>query len=159
LFFARRVAQGISVEHDAAWASHVDEALAKARITSWQVERIPPSPGVLRRDVEDPAAYFSSDANFGEVNFERYARAIDAYPDHSFDLVIVDGRARPSCFFHAVPKVAPGGYLLLDQSERPHYRRALERGAAEGWQRSDFPGPAPYLHGFTMTTIWRAPTR
>jgi predicted O-methyltransferase YrrM len=50
--------------------------------------------------------------------FEEYVRVIDQYPDKSFDLVAVDGRDRIECVRHAISKVKPGGYLLLDDSHR-----------------------------------------
>ena len=55
------------------------------------------------------------------MSFQNYASAIDQFGAHSFDLVLVDGRSRPSCFKHAVPCVAPNGYIVLDNSDVPHH--------------------------------------
>jgi predicted O-methyltransferase YrrM len=46
---------------------------------------------------------------------------IDAFPDGAFDVVLVDGQARPSCLKHAYTKVKPGGMLILDNADVPEY--------------------------------------
>ncbi|MBI1801757.1 MAG: class I SAM-dependent methyltransferase [Chloroflexi bacterium] len=42
---------------------------------------------------------------------------LSEYPDGFFDLVLVDGLARDQCVRSSVPKVKPGGYLYLDNSD------------------------------------------
>ena len=61
------------------------------------------------------------------ASFERYVRAIDDYPDGHFHFVSVDGRARVACLERALAKVAPGGLLILDNSQRERYQPALSR--------------------------------
>lgn len=64
-----------------------------------------------------------------------------------FDLVLIDGRGRvQSC---RTARVKPGGYLILDNSEREHYAPALQLLDARGWERTDYIGQ-------WTTTIWRA---
>ena len=43
-----------------------------------------------------------------------------------FDLVVVDGRARVACLQHAAKRLAPGGIVLFDDTQRPRYRAGLE---------------------------------
>ena len=43
------------------------------------------------------------------------------------DVIAVDGRDRVNCVKHAMPKLKPGGVLVLDDSHRPRYREAFER--------------------------------
>ena len=50
----------------------------------------------------------------------RYAAAINAFDD-PFDIVLVDGRCRAQCLANAGAQVAPGGLLILDNSEREAY--------------------------------------
>ena len=50
--------------------------------------------------------------------FDDYVAAINDELDNSLDLVIVDGRARVECVRRAMPKVKPGGLLLLDDTGR-----------------------------------------
>lgn len=46
---------------------------------------------------------------------------IKKFPDNYFDIVLVDGRSRPSCLFHSLNKVKKGGLLVLDNAEREYY--------------------------------------
>ena len=75
------------------------------------------------------------------------------YPDGHFDLVIVDGRARPSCVFHAMSKVRAGGYLMLDDTDRQRYEEAMSLLA--GYKRTDLFGIAPSATRFWQTSVWQ----
>ena len=58
---------------------------------------------------------------------------------------------------HAIPKVSPGGVLVLDNSERPRYQAAINRGTRT--VRSDL-NFLVHLHrpSFSVeTTIWVVP--
>ena len=105
--------------------------------------------------IADPAAYVSDDERYAGKTFRSYAQAIDAFPDRYFDLVVVDGRARPSCILHARDKVKPGGILLLDQSERPYYlAKSLALLDPACWQRTQYMAPLPYSLHFTEATLF-----
>jgi predicted O-methyltransferase YrrM len=43
----------------------------------------------------------------------------------SFDLVVVDGRARQSCLTHALPRLRGDGLVVFDNSARRRYRPAI----------------------------------
>ena len=87
--------------------------------------------------------------------FDRYVAAIDGQQDDSLDLVIVDGRARVECASRAMPKVRPGGLLLLDDTDRARYLPAVEMLA--GWERHVFVGLKPGQREPAQTSIWRRP--
>ncbi|HLI94422.1 MAG TPA: hypothetical protein VKU83_12450, partial [Puia sp.] len=78
--------------------------------------------------------------------------AIDVYPDSHFDVIIVDGRARPSCIKHALPKLKPGGWLLVDNSDRSYYLEPFSFDKTD-WKVLTFEGPAPFMKGFSRTTL------
>lgn len=63
--------------------------------------------------------------------FNTYVHALDAEPDGTFDLIIVDGKARRDCVLRTASKVKPGGMLLLDDSQAsdtdPPARRDVTR--------------------------------
>jgi len=84
--------------------------------------------------------------------FDDYVKAIDGYPDRSFDLVIVDGRARVECISRAKTKVKQGGHLLLDDSDRPRYGAAVT--AMSAWQATTITGLKPGSPIPATTTIW-----
>jgi hypothetical protein len=154
LFFARRAASVVTIEHDPQWGQKVATALVARRYANCELRLVPPvqASGNSMPDTSDPDAYASSDEAFRGFSFEAYARAIDEYPDGHFDLVCIDGRARPSCFKHSLPKVAIGGYIVWDNSERDNYWPALEI-AAQHFRRSDFRGPVSGSGEFVQTSI------
>ena len=157
LFFANRVREGISVEHDPAWVGEVRRSLADQRLVNWTVKLVEPRHDGTERDPSDPANYTSSDPAQAGRSFRDYAAAIDEFPDDSFDIVMIDGRARPSCFMHAVPKVRPGGWLLLDNADWPGYRHVHVELDRLGWSRQVFAGPSPYGFNFSETCAWQCP--
>jgi hypothetical protein len=159
VFFARHVQEVISVEHDADWSHKVKKVLADHCLANVTLQFIAPEvdESLHKADPANPLHYVSSDERYKNHSFKAYASSIDRYPDGHFDLVAIDGRARPSCFHHAMTKVKPGGFLLLDNSDRAEYRYVLDYLAARPWRLYDFPGPTPYASAFARTSIWKRP--
>lgn len=87
--------------------------------------------------------------------FDGYVAAIDEEAADSFALVIVDGRARTECVRHAMPKVKPGGLLLLDDTDRVRYQPAIA--LLSGWERHVFEGLKPGEPSPAQTSVWRRP--
>jgi len=154
LFWADRVKEVVSVEHDRRWFNKLQEAIRRERIGNVRYILAEPEPDADNggKDISDPAAYVSDDPHYAGMNFERYVRTIDEYPEGYFDIVVVDGRARPSCIAHAKAKVKPGGRLIIDNTERPYYQSAV-RAAGQQWKTRIFGGPVPYIYHFSDTTI------
>ena len=159
LFFCKLQCDVRTVEHDPAWADVTKQALLKNNLSAANLQLRPPEPDpdYVGKDPSDLDGYISSSADFKGFSFRNYAGAIDGLGE--FDLVMVDGRARPSCFKTAFPKVAPGGLLLLDNAERLHYRGIHDRLNASGWKFRDFPGPGPYNTYFWQTCVWERPAK
>jgi len=108
LFFANRVAEVISVEHDEAWYARLMPHLEKQNTVNFTVYHIPPrdDPTYYEKEPSDPDGYVSSLERYKGLSFHEYASKIECYPDNYFDVVVIDGRARPSCFKHAIQKVS-----------------------------------------------------
>jgi hypothetical protein len=155
LYLAGRASQLVTIEHDRAWATRVQGELARRRLGRCELRCIEPERTASPADPSDPDGATSSAPELRELSFARYAAAIDAAEDSSLDLVVVDGRARPACVAHARGKIKPGGYLLLDNSDRPHYAKATA--ALGAWKRRDFHGPGPYVLAFFCSTFWQRP--
>jgi len=102
----------------------------------------------------DPDSYASSDSKYEGQFFHKYVTFIDRFPDGYLDLILIDGRSRPSCFKHAVPKIKPGGYIEWDNTDRFHYQMAMSMAPADFVFR-DFPGLSPCVPFFTRTSIWQ----
>lgn len=141
-WFASRCSQVVSVEHNEAWSEIVRRLLSQ-RIT---------------KNVE----------LWCEPEQLRYVNAADEYDDGRFDLIVVDGFSdwRVDCVEKAIGKVKPGGYLILDNSERKHISPACDS-VPETWTRIDLDGrarrdPTRAAENLsqtvkTQTTIWRRP--
>lgn len=76
------------------------------------------------------------------------AYAIDGLVNASLDLIVIDGIDRLQCLRHALPKLKPDGWLVLDDFESLIYRdlRAMVR----GW-----PGVELYDNGLMETALIR----
>jgi hypothetical protein len=131
LWFARRAARVVTVEHDEQWHA----ALVKATSHLDSVD-------VLLKPLasEDGASYVT---------------AIDRYKEECFDIVAVDGRHRVECVRRAMTKVRPGGLLLLDDSDRPKYGSARE--ILSNWTARDFFGLVPCKDRPGTTTLFTKP--
>lgn len=151
LFIANRVKSIVSVEHDSDWYNQVNEKIHDVGFDNIQYELVLPE-----KSEQCDIFYVSSDERFLGHSFLDYAQAIDAYMVNSFDLVVVDGRARPGCIKHAIPRVKPGGYLLLDNSDRIEY--STGKLLLQEWRQIVFRGPGSYADFFTETTVWQKPS-
>lgn len=157
LFFAKRVKEVISIEHDCVWSQKVIDLLEKKKYKNVKISLIEPKLDELSigKDPSDPNAYISSSYLFSGYSFENYSRSIDMYPDGYFDLIVIDGRSRPSCFVHSLPKLKTGGYILWDNTDRNYYYPSMQN-APNHFDFIDFPGPSPYVNSFTRTSVWCA---
>ncbi len=127
-WFLDRGAEVVTVEHDARWADALARDLGGERWT------------LLRRPAED--------------GFGSYVDAVSDYPDGYFDIVVVDGRERARCLLAARSKVRPGGWLVLDDSDRARYAEAADSIA---WRRRDVIGFAPAKPTLAYTTVFERP--
>jgi len=149
LFIAKRVKELISIEHSPKWHHLVSEKLKESNISNCRSILIEP-------EYSTGNDYRSMDRQYENLSFEKYCKAIENYPDNYFNFVFVDGRARDFCLPHASKKVRPGGVLILDDSERKRYFKAME--VLKDWKRKDFWGPRNYVKGFYKTTIYQKKT-
>jgi len=151
MFFASRVHSVITVEHDSKWHSEVMKSLKSSGINNVQL--------LLRQPVKEPNRNEQFSCRVGlydGFSFEPYVRTIEDYPNSYFDLVMVDGRARIACVKHAVDKIKPNGYLILDNTERKAYLPVLDY--VGDWKEIEFTGAIPKQKDYiAQSTIWQKP--
>jgi hypothetical protein len=135
IFFASRVACVISIEHDRLWHSAVLDKLQDLENKSWDLRLVPVG---KKRDKKELKAY---------------AHAIDGIQDESLDVLVVDGLTRVLCMKLGFQKIKEGGYLVLDNSNRPQYKEAKD--LIKEWDRRTFFGYGPQRCNLIETTIWR----
>jgi hypothetical protein len=126
IWLARMGCYVTSVEMDHDWCVSVREWLEREGLSS-QVRVIDFSPSVLQNMCEGADFILSG---------------LDA----SYDLVLVDGRARNRCIGNARSKVKVGGMLVLDNSERAEYAAGVA--LMETWEGMEW-GDSGWA-----TTIW-----
>ena len=159
LFFAKRCAFVATVENDEAWFKILSETIAKTGFTGWEgfFQKGEPSTSQAPRSIAIPEDYKSAAKGEEGLSYEKYVNSIQKFPDQYFDVVLVDGRARPSCIATAVAKIKPGGLLVVDNMERPYYHTAFQERFAHLFEPVSMGlYPTLYHPDFTDTSIWRA---
>jgi hypothetical protein len=154
VFWSSRVKAVISIEHDKTWyeKTRTDLNNANIRNVTYILAEAEPDNEFKIKSFRDPADYISDDINFTGKNFETYVKQIDHFADQYFDMIIIDGRARPSCIAHALQKVKTNGFIIIDNTDRKYYLEPFQFNAGN-WDRWDFTGPVPYSRNFSKTTI------
>jgi hypothetical protein len=108
-YFAKYCERVISVEHDAEWARLLQDQLPENCTLNLECA-----------DDCDSDRIYSLKDGYRDKNFKRYVDCIDRY-DGTFDIIVIDGRARVACGEKALSKLSPAGCIVLDNSERDRY--------------------------------------
>jgi hypothetical protein len=154
VYLASKAGHVTTVEHDHAWHARLSLLLAERGCEDVTLLHVPPV-FTGERPQYGVDSYSSYAAGFEGASFAEYVRTIDRFADESLHLVIVDGRARASCVAHARRKLRPGGFLLLDDSERAAYACVLP--LLDGYLRIDFFGLKARHPEASQTTVWQKP--
>ncbi|MGZ5133821.1 MAG: hypothetical protein ACXWCG_01670 [Flavitalea sp.] len=160
LFWSARVSHLVSIEHDKEWGEKMRSEIKNNQIQNVDYFLIEPSndSNFIKKNFVNPTDYISSDPFYIGKNFANYVKKIDEYPDNSFDIILIDGRARPSCVLHSLPKLKANGFLIVDNTERRYYLHpfGLEKLSWRIWQHY---GPVPFAYNFSETTILQKPEK
>ncbi len=135
VWFARRARRVVSFEDNEYWYPRTKERLEEAGLRNVDLRL---------RAVED------------------FPGEVSSLPDEAFDLVVIDFLEAPAvsrvdCIEPAMKKVRAGGYLLLDDSDRPGYAEAYELLA--GWREWRFTGVKDEWPEACETAVFRRPGR
>jgi predicted O-methyltransferase YrrM len=133
LWLARRASFLLSFEDNPFWATRTREQLREAGVENSMLRELP---------------------------IGRFLAELDLLPDASFDLIVVDfleapGAERGEAARVARSKLRPGGYLLLDDSDRPAYAPAFAM--FEGWRTKVFAGVKDGWPQAVETTVFQRP--
>ncbi len=140
LWLARRADEVHSVEHHAGFAEHIRPTLEKyPNIDFHVVEPVKSSA---------PAVPSAKEGHAG-LDFADYVATIDKVGG-SFDLIVIDGRAREACLTAALPRLAADGIIVYDNSRRARYERAI---AAAGVTERRLRGLTPTLPYPDQTSV------
>jgi hypothetical protein len=128
LWWAERVAQVVSVEHDAAW--HRRMAVL-----------VPPNVTLRRVPLDPPGEYAGALLREGR----------------RFDVVVIDGRERVECTRGITGALTDAGVVVFDNSDRPDYAEGYAALAAERFRRIDFVGLVPIVPHKNATSVFYRP--
>lgn len=101
-WFSNLVGHLTSVEQDEQWYEQVKQQLIEAKITNVNYLLVP----LDHPDVEPERDEY--------YPVPKYVAVADSLPDRNLGFAVVDGHYRTHCVRHLVAKIAPGGYLLVD---------------------------------------------
>jgi predicted O-methyltransferase YrrM len=133
LWFARRSRSVLSFEDNEFWQARTCERLDETGLANVELRQLP---------------------------VEQLPGEVAGLADEAFDLVVVDfleapGVSRIDCLTPAMNAVKRGGYLLLDDSDRPGYAEAYE--LLTGWRERRFTGVKDEWPEACETAIFRRP--
>lgn len=153
LFWLNHGAECISIEHNQDWYKLMHPLFEGMDKIDYRL--VLPEPAIDKEasDIADPNLYLSEDNNLLGLNLKNYVCQIDSFPDYFFDIVLIDGRARPACIMHSVTKVKIGGMLILDNSDRDYYL-SQTRCCLSSFQEKKFRGAIPTNPLWSATTIF-----
>lgn len=137
-WFASHVGKLICVEHRPEWFEDVQQILSHANVKNVDFRLV-------------PLDHAESDPEREEYNpVPAYVAVADQLKDQTIDFAVVDGHYRTHCVRHLIPKMKPGGYLLVDD--------------INFWPSpADLPVPASWrivddsTNGIKRCIIWQAP--
>lgn len=137
LFWLEKGAIVTSIEHDNKWFNLMEKYVEPYRQNIDIICIIPEEIHIKNIDYSDPINYASKIMK--GYNFENYVTSIDIYLEDFFDIIFIDGRARPSCIMHSYKKVKKGGMLIIDDTIRNYYLQKTEK-YLDRFNRKDFSG-------------------
>lgn len=129
MWFAKRVDQLVSVEHDPRWAARVTRRA---------------NTELLVREAPDDPYYFDSS--------EPYLR--DAVALGPYDIVLIDGVGRVTCAQHVQEVAADGALVILDDTQAEATKPATDHLSELGMRRLDFWGFHPGVGTDTCTSVF-----
>lgn len=135
VWYARRAGRVLSLEDNEYWYPQTKERLDEAGLENVKLRLRP---------------------------VEEFPQEVAGLQDDAFDLVVVDFLEAPTvtridALKPAMKKVRPGGFLLLDDSDRPGYAEAFELLA--GWRLRQFTGVKDEWPEACETAIFRRPRK
>ena len=122
VYFSKKVKKIISIEHDPYWVQQVSINLKKEGIDNVSLFYAPPN---------KPFELGETPKTQRQIEFYDYIRTPDSikknFPNFSYDVVFIDGRARIECAKYIFPFLHKDTVVILhDYKGRQRYRAVLE---------------------------------
>jgi hypothetical protein len=153
LWWADRVKEVVSIDHDPEWLQRVGQNKPDNLSLLYRPQGASHAevPGHILAGIGKLAALqpVSPDEKhnvihgFNLPDFIGYATTLLEWPQHHFDIIVVDGMARSLCAYLAGLWVKPHGIVVYDNSERWQYSVGFEMLRDMGFGRIDFFSAGP----------------
>ncbi len=117
-WFAQRAKSVLSFEHNNSWFNNVKETLEHKGIENVDLRYAP--------------------------DYPKKGLAIEG----EFDVILIDGRGRVKTTMSILKNLRPGGYLILDNAERPKYSKIIQAMRVLKW-------PSILFKEKWITMFWR----
>jgi len=111
IWFSKRVKNIISIEHDKSWFEFVQKLI----------------------NINNSKIFFKELSYDGD-----YSKAILNY--ENIDIVLVDGRDRSNCLINSINKLSNRGVIILDDSQRENYQKAIKLVKENGFKALNLVG-------------------
>jgi hypothetical protein len=129
IYYANKVKNIVSVEHDNSWIKYLQSKLPK----------------------NSQVIY----ADQGDIKNYCY-KSIRKKPSIKFNIVIIDGRNRVECVKACIPMLKRDGVIILDDSERAKYKKAFSLLKKHGFKNLSFIGlKGDSIHSSQTTIFYR----
>lgn len=158
LFFIKRAMEVVSVEHNKKWFEILESTDINKSVNNWKNYLVLPElkdpEWCQNKKADNSQDYYTAAEDYLQYSFKNYASFIDKYPNEYFDVVLIDGRSRPSCIYHSIKKVKKGGLLVLDNAERERYWKSIDENLKDFQVVLSHYGALVSTKSFTKTSIY-----
>ena len=154
LYWLSKGATCVSIEHDKQWYDKMKSSIsAIAEVDYRLIQPELRSPVEITINPANPDHYGSNSPEFKNYDFSHYVQQIDEFPDEYFDIIMIDGRARPSCIKRSLSKVRVGGFMIVDNTDRDYYLRETID-SLKNFSRQEFFGLVPVATCISQTDFF-----
>ena len=139
VFFLKKKVKLFSIEHENSWIKEVHEILSPKHLKNWI-----------------PHYMKSSNPNQQVPEPKDYLSKIETIDNSSIEIALIDGRNRVECIKKSMPKIKPGGCIILDNSDRPEYAPAYQ--LLKKWSLKETSCITNASNDVTPAAIWFKPS-
>ncbi len=145
LFFASKVKKVISLESNRRWFEIITSRLKNS------------GDFLLEKNYfsNKNCEIFLNEEALNQDEYQNFAQNYSQKNNLKFDFLIVDSLKRFECAKKSFEAVKNDGYLILDDSERPNYRKIFDFLQKNNFSFQDFIGIAPAQLRIKKTTFFR----
>jgi hypothetical protein len=153
LWWARRVQEVVSVDHDIRWVKYIQKnkpnnltlfhSLAGTDSSVFSADVRNRIESIIAAQVVSPDKDHNVAHGLDCRNYLSHPATLARYPKQNFDIIVVDGMARSVCAYIAGLWVKDEGIIVFDNSDRWQYGPGYDALRELGFARFDFFGIGP----------------